>query len=164
VIQEKVNSELKKSITKEPEVSVRSPESKKKERIEEKSNNDMESTGKKGSVLEKLNPNIKLPLTNILNSNPVVKKILTRSEGNTIANKLKNFEISNDEDDIYFANNNNHYSNLVDDEKEGADDPKREDHKKDKKSYLDQGKYKDVKVPQKYNNYSSNLFKNSMKK
>ena len=36
VIQEKVNSDLKKSISKEPEVSVRSPESKKKERIEEK--------------------------------------------------------------------------------------------------------------------------------
>ena len=163
-VKEKVNSEMKKSFNKDQESQLKSPESKKKERIEEKSNNDIETNSKKGSILEKLNPNIRLPLTNILNSNPVVKRILTKSEGNSLANKLKNFEISNDEDDIYFANNHNHYSNLVDDEKEEVDRPKREDTKKEKKSYLEEGKYKDIKVPQKYNNYSSNLFKNSVKK
>lgn len=137
------------------------PKPKRKDQVEDKLENETISNGKRPA--EKLNPNIKVPVTNILQTNQAITRVLAKQDSNHIANKLKNFDITNDEDDIYFANNHNHYSNLIDDEKE--ENENQNDNKKEKeKSYLENGKYKDIKVPQKYNNYSSNIFKGSFGK
>ena len=77
--------------------------------IKEEMNNDGNNKTKKQSYLntEKLNPNIKIKPINILNANEIVNKVLKSNDDNHISNKLKNFDIMIDEDDIYFENNQN---------------------------------------------------------
>ena len=130
--------------------------------IKEEMNNDGNNKAKKQSYLktEKLNPNIKIKPINILNANEIVNKVLKSNDDNHISNKLKNFDIMIDEDDIYFENNQNLNSNNI----ENDNSKKNNNKKEEKSSYMESDKYKDVKIPQKYNNYSSNVFKNKLKK
>ena len=131
----------------------------------DKLNSDNNSNGKKPGYIstgEKLNKDIKVPNTNLITANNTVKSVKV-GDGNHIGNKLKNFDITNDEDDIFFTNNLPVYSSLVDDDKEEGSEDKNDEKKEKKNSYLENGKYKDVKIPQKYNNYSSSVFKNTKK-